>query len=275
MTTECFVPRRILGMALVALFGLVSGVASFQAITTQQRQRQQQHRRQRQRPSIAATATSLNMAAATSNKATLTEETTWTMRMNLENLPTEKGKRTSGIFVVQAKFVEEEGYEPPQGLVRQVVAFAADEDTKGRDDDDDDDGDDAAAEQKETPSASASSQQMTIGSGRWTLSEDPEDRKDSLWIWGLFKEPLYPFLLLQFEIEEMSLPGEEKDSIKPFKLYAQINHKRGDNGEVILASVTDLAVREKETIKADPFGAAKLDLFENVVIGKLQLQAQP
>ena len=93
-------------------------------------------------------------------------------------------------------------------------------------------------------------------------------------IWGLFKEPLYPFLLLQFEIKEMALPGEEKDSIKPFKLYAQINHKRGDNGEVILASVTDLAVREKETIKADPFGAAKLDLFENVVIGKLQLQAQ-
>ena len=71
----------------------------------------------------------------------------------------------------------------------------------------------------------------------------------------------------------MALPGEEKDSIKPFKLFAQINHKRED-GEVILASVTDLTVREKETYKADPFGAAKIDLFENVVVGKLQLQAQ-
>jgi hypothetical protein len=24
-------------------------------------------------------------------------------------------------------------------------------------------------------------------SNRWTLSEDPNDRKDGLWIWGLFK----------------------------------------------------------------------------------------
>jgi hypothetical protein len=93
-------------------------------------------------------------------------------------------------------------------------------------------------------------------------------------IWGLFKDPLYPFLLLQFEVEKIELPGEEKDSIKPFTLFAQINHKRGDDGEVILSSVTDLTVREKETMKADPFGAAKIDLFENVVIGKLQLQAQ-
>ena len=93
-------------------------------------------------------------------------------------------------------------------------------------------------------------------------------------IWGLFKEPLYPFLLLQFEVEEIALPGEEKDTIKPFTLFAQINHKRGDDGEVILSSVTDLTIREKETIKADPFGAAKLDLFENVVVGKLQLTSQ-
>lgn len=72
----------------------------------------------------------------------------------------------------------------------------------------------------------------------------------------------------------MSLPGEEIDSIKPFKLFAQIIHKRGDDGEVILASVTDLNIREKETYKADPFGAAKIDLYEDVVVGTLQLQAQ-
>eukprot|EP00534_Pseudo-nitzschia_fraudulenta_P001941 CAMPEP_0201115852 /NCGR_PEP_ID=MMETSP0850-20130426/271_1 /ASSEMBLY_ACC=CAM_ASM_000622 /TAXON_ID=183588 /ORGANISM="Pseudo-nitzschia fraudulenta, Strain WWA7" /LENGTH=182 /DNA_ID=CAMNT_0047379745 /DNA_START=288 /DNA_END=836 /DNA_ORIENTATION=- len=182
------------------------------------------------------------------------------MRMALENLPTENGKRSDGIYVVQAKFVEEEGYEPPQGLLKQVFT----EEQKA-----DEDAADGDEEEEKT-----SSSQMIVGSSRWTLSEDPNDRKDSLWIWGLFKEPLYPFLLLQFEVEEMKLPGEENDSIKPFTLYAQINHQRGDDGEVILSSVTDLTVREKETIKADPFGAAKLDLFENVVIGKLQLQAQ-
>ena len=81
-------------------------------------------------------------------------------------------------------------------------------------------------------------------------------------------------MLLQFEVEEIALPGEDNDTIKPFKLFAQINHSRGDNGEVIMSSVTDLTVREIETMKADPFGAAKIDLFENVVVGKLQLQAQ-
>jgi hypothetical protein len=31
-------------------------------------------------------------------------------------------------------------------------------------------------------------------SGTWTLSEDKNDRKDGLWVWGLFEEPKYPFL---------------------------------------------------------------------------------
>ena len=79
--------------------------------------------------------------------------------------------------------------------------------------------------------------------------------------------------MLQFEVEEIILPGKE-DSIKPFTLFAQINHKRGENGEVILSSVTDLTIREKEMMKADPFGAAKVELYESVVVGKLQLQPQ-
>lgn len=235
---------RVSNYALVALFCLLSGVASFQGLPTQTFQKR-------------GYSVALAAESATSSMATLTEETTWNMRMNLENLPTENGKRVSGIYVVQAKFVEEEGYEPPQGTVQQVFSMGTD-----------------AEESDDDKTSTVSTSQMTISSGRWTLSEDPNDRKDSLWIWGLFKDPLYPFLLLQFEVEEMALPGEEKDSIKPFKLFAQINHKRGDDGEVILASVTDLNIREKETYKADPFGAAKIDLYEDVVVGKLQLQAQ-
>jgi len=117
--------------------------------------------------------------------------------------------------------------------------------------------------------------QMTIKSGRWTLSEDPNDRKDSLWIWGLFKEPLYPFLLLNFEIDRISLPGGEDDSIKPFQLYAQVNHKRGENGEVMLDLVSDINIREKESFKADPFGAANVLIDIDTSIGQLQLQAMP
>ena len=81
-------------------------------------------------------------------------------------------------------------------------------------------------------------------------------------------------MLLQFDVEKIPLPGEEQDAIKPFRLFAKINHKREDNGEVKLSSVTDVTIREKETFKADPFGAAKVDLYEDVVVGKLQLQPQ-
>jgi hypothetical protein len=90
---------------------------------------------------------------------------------------------------------------------------------------------------------------LKVKKGRWQLSEDPEDRKDGLWIWGLFKEPLYPFMLLQIETEEYSLPGDEEDAIEPLKLYAQINHKRDkDTGEIELDAAT-LNIREIETIK--------------------------
>ena len=65
--------------------------------------------------------------------------------------------------------------EPPQGEIKQIV--------------------------KETNEES-NVQYLKVKSGRWQLSEDPEDRKDGLWIWGLFKEPLYPFMLFQIETEE-------------------------------------------------------------------------
>jgi hypothetical protein len=178
---------------------------------------------------------------------TLTETTTWNLRLVLENLPTANGKTTDRIFVIRVQFIEDEGYEPPQGILRQV-------DNKGREED----------KNNEQP-------RLSITNSRWVLSEDPEDRKDSLWIWGLFKEPLYPFLLLQMEVNQIQLLGEDDDSIPPFKLYAQINHKR-DKGEVILTSVADLKMKKKETIKADPFGAATVDIFEEVSVGKLQLQ---
>lgn len=35
------------------------------------------------------------------------------------------------------------------------------------------------------------------GKARWTLSEAEDTRGAGLWVWGLFKDPLYPFLLLQ------------------------------------------------------------------------------
>ncbi|KAL3904074.1 MAG: hypothetical protein SGILL_010207, partial [Bacillariaceae sp.] len=186
-------------------------------------------------------------AAATNDIATLTEETTWNLRLVLQNLPTVNGKKVDQIFAIQAQFIEEEGYEPPQGSLRQVKT-GSDNDNGESDNDD----------------------TITITQSRWILSEDPENRGDSLWIWGLFKDPLYPFLLLQMEVDEVQLPGNEdnKDSIAPFKLFAQINHKR-DNGEVILDSGADVTIKQKETI-AVPLSS--VDIFEDIKVGKLQIQ---
>jgi hypothetical protein len=175
--------------------------------------------------------------------------------MVLQNLPTKKGKVVDQIIAIRVKFIEEVGYEPPQGQLVQVMR----------------------EDEKENTS-------INILSSRWQLSEDPTERKDSLWIWGLFSEPLYPFLLLKMELDEIPLPGSaaggdhvdgessSSDAIAPFTLFAQINHKRED-GQVVLSSGADLTVKQKETIKADPFGAATVDVFEDVPVGKLQIQA--
>lgn len=65
----------------------------------------------------------------------------------------------------------------------------------------------------------------------------------------MFKEPQYPFMLLQINTEEYKLSGNEGDAIEPLTLYAQINHKRDkDTGEVELDAST-LNIREIESIK--------------------------
>ena len=187
--------------------------------------------------------------------------------MVLQNLPTKQGKSVDRIIAIRVKFIEEVGYEPPQGQVVQVMDVG---------------------EGNEEKAGGGGGSSPKIVSSRWQLSEDPNDRKDSLWIWGLFAEPLYPFMLLRLDFDEISLPGSPSattaeagdddasakaasDAIAPFKLFAQIDHKRED-GQVILSSGADLTIKQKETIKADPFGAATVDLFDDVKVGKLQIQ---
>jgi len=76
---------------------------------------------------VALSASSSASSSATSSMATLTEETTWNFRMALSNLPTEKGKKAGvdGIFAIKAKFIEEPGYEPPQGIIQQIFSEVA------------------------------------------------------------------------------------------------------------------------------------------------------
>jgi hypothetical protein len=164
----------------------------------------------------------------------------WSLRLLLKSVPTEQGKKIDQMFVIKARFIEEEGYEPPQGSIEQQI-----------------EGDGTT---------------LHITKSRWVLSEDPNDRKDSLWVWGLLKEPMYPFMLLQLETSKFELPGEGGDAILPLKLFAQINHARDKEKGVIL-SPAELKVREMETVKADPIGAATVDLYEEVSVGQLTFKA--
>jgi hypothetical protein len=178
-------------------------------------------------------------------KSTLTEETVWNFRLFLEGVPTVKGKRRNESFSINVAFNEDEGYEPPQGTLRQIMKDAE------------------SIESKEAG-------QLTIVNSRWKLSEDPNDRKDGLWIWGLFSEPLYPYLLLSMETASLALPGENDDFIMPLRLFAQIDHRRDDTKGVVLANA-ELKVRELETVNADPFGAATVQVFEEVSVGRLNI----
>lgn len=200
----------------------------------------------------AVSSTALYAATTLTEKTTLSDATTWEFRFSLKGLPTEKGKRVDEIFATKVHFIEEEGYEPPQGFVQQLATQQQDS--------------------EEGDENNGDARLFSIVQSRWQLSEDPTERKDGLWVWGLFKEPLYPFLLLQLETEKIPLAGEEEDSILPLKLFAQLTHQRDEDAGVLLSNSNDLKVRVVETMKADPFGAATVDVYEEVSIGNLQIQ---
>lgn len=194
-------------------------------------------------------------------KATLTDETEWKIRFVLRNVSTEKNQKVNDIFIIQGQFLEDDGYEPPQGTFRQTIARSTSATTTTREINDDNTMNDDT-NKNDGPI-------VRILSSRWQLSEDPNDRKDGLWIWGLFKEPLYPYMLLRLDTD--SIPLSSGDSIKPLQLYAQINHKRDANLGVVLDGA-DLKIRQVETIQADPFGVAKVDIYEEVSVGTISIQ---
>ena len=131
---------------------------------------------------------------------------------------------------VIAEFADEIGYEPPQGSLRLV-------------------GEDGSASD----------------AGTWQLSEDPDDKRDGLWVWGLFEEPLYPFLLVSLDSEKIGLP-------EGGRLALRLGHKsRPNEGEQLLCSGSG-AARRKENYNADLFGRSSAALDEDTNIGTVSIQ---
>ncbi|CAN0224731.1 unnamed protein product, partial [Discosporangium mesarthrocarpum] len=158
----------------------------------------------------------------TTYPATLSSSTEWRMFLSLRD-PARNGEAGEVTEVaVRVRFVDERDYEPPQGFL------------------------------EDNPSIPKQGK-----TARWTLSEAPDERKGGLWVWGLFKEPLYPFLLLQLENLEIPLKGG--GSIRPGMLFIKADHRReADLGATLNTGF--VGVREVERIKADPLGMAEVDV---------------
>jgi len=131
---------------------------------------------------------------------------------------------------IVAEFEDLPGYEPPQGALYLV------------------DGDGARA-----------------AAGTWQLSEDPDDRKDGLWVWGLFEEPLYPFLLCALDSDRLGLP-------EGGRLAVRLDHKaRPTDGGPLLTRGT-VAVRQKENVDADRLGLSRAAVAVDTPIGTVTAQ---
>lgn len=185
-------------------------------------------------------------------RATLTDETTWRLRLLLNDVKTTRGRKLDGqLFVVEGRFIEEYGYEPPQGFFKPTGVQSSSE---------------------EDEEAGTDGMSLELTNSRWKLSEDPDDPKDGLWVWGLFKEPLYPFMLLQMETNEFTLPStddEDADSIPPLKLFARINHIRSKEEGTVKLQNANLNVRVLEQVQLP---GATVDLYEEEAIGQVSFQ---
>mmetsp|Transcript_35846 Transcript_35846/g.61954 ORF Transcript_35846/g.61954 Transcript_35846/m.61954 type:complete len:195 (+) Transcript_35846:16-600(+) len=187
--------------------------------------------------------------------ASLTEATVWQARLNLR-MPTNYGRIGERELSLRLVFEPEDGYEPPQGTIKPAAGGNEGDAEGGMEFD--------GAKYLDTSGGPTSN--------TWLLSEDPDDRKDGLWIWGLFEEPLYPFILLKLTFRAIPMPGADVDEIAPFTCYAQLSHVRDrKTGEVeILPGI--LTVRTVERVKADLAGLASVDLINKGAIGEIKLQ---
>lgn len=147
-----------------------------------------------------------------------------------------------------AYWTEDKGYEPPQGkiYIETDLSGIVKCDEKG------------------------------IG-GRYTLSEDKDDRKDGLWIWGLFEEPKYPFLYMNMDVYNSTvLPSGEEEPIfggtglPNGRLYIRFSHQLVKEIGVVLTA-PQMNYKETEIVKADILGIVQFDAGEYKPAGSIEV----
>ena len=113
--------------------------------------------------------------------------------------------------------------------------------------------------------------------GIWTLSEDKDDRKDGLWVWGLFEEPKYPFLYLNLDLYNSTIlpSGEEEpifdgQGIPNGRLYLRMRHEREKERGAVL-SAGEMTFKLTDIVKADALGLVTFDAGEFVRAGTVEI----
>jgi hypothetical protein len=218
--------------------------------------------------SASNTEPSSSISTSVSSLPTLSSDTAWMIRITLRNIKTQQGRTISNqMYVINGQFIPEENYEPPQGkFVQQTTTTSTETATSS------------------TAASNSNDSSVQIASSRWILSEDPNDRKDGLWIWGLFQQPLYPYMLLSLETKPIEIrnSGDSLDYIPALQLYVQLDHNcNRETGAVSLMKTRsssessnnyELMIRQKEIIAADPLSLSKVEIYEEVSIGTISIQ---
>jgi len=178
------------------------------------------------------------------SKIELNQRQLWRLSISLEKV----GYKSTNCLC-NIRFIEDRNYEPPQGRI-----FIEDDfnglvrvDERGY-------------------------------SGIWTLSEDKNERKDGLWIWGLFEEPKYPYLYFYLDVFNSTIlaSGEEEFifgglGVPNDRLNFRFNHVRDDKlGSLI--SNGQMTYQITELVKADPFGiGGTVNVGDNINAGNVNL----
>jgi hypothetical protein len=188
----------------------------------------------------------------------LSPSTVWDLRVSFlpSSVPTLAGRPVPACsFTLPVVFSPEAGYEPPQG---ELLAWAP-------------------------PSSPSPAPPFSFVSCSFKLSEDPADRKDGLWVWGLFKDPLYPFLLLKLDARDAPLTAARDAEVLPgMTYYAQLGHRMsGEGGGAERGSLkaprgvdlagADLVIRRPSVVKADLVGLARAEVYDEKVVGKVEI----
>ena len=195
---------------------------------------------------------------------TIDSKSLWRLRLELFSGKDANASAPDRTVTVRARFVVDEGYEPPQGSIEieddEELAFVQAGFHRW-----------TMAEVRRHTSLKNCPTRVSIkltDSTSPLRAQDPNERKAGLWIWGLFEEPLYPYMLLSFDCNRIEV-AEGGYHIPKGKLFAEVKHARGSKSGHALSD-GKLSFKVTKTYKADLVGLSQATIGEPTICGRLQ-----